>query len=71
MVTKGGMVMVTRLAGYKEGDDDGNSNYVGNGDGNNGGMHAKATKVMATAMAMTWTMAMATRVVGNEEGYGN
>jgi hypothetical protein len=33
MAKKGVMVMATRVVGYKKGDNDGNSNNVGNGDG--------------------------------------
>ncbi len=42
------------------------------GDGNEGGGQATATRAMAmtTATVMTWTIAKAMRLVGDEEGKG-
>jgi hypothetical protein len=42
------------------------------GNGDKGGGQVKATRAMATAMAMAtmWEMAMATRPAGDEEGRG-
>jgi hypothetical protein len=44
------MVTATRVAGNKEGDGDGNSMVLGNGDNNEGGWHATATRVTAKEM---------------------
>jgi hypothetical protein len=68
--TKGAMVMMTRVAGNKEGD--GDSNNVGNGNSNKGGRRVTATRAIAavTATATTWAMATMTRVAGNIEGNG-
>jgi hypothetical protein len=40
------------------------------GDGNEGGRQATATRVMATVTATMWAMTMATRLAGDKDGKG-
>ena len=44
--------------------------FGGKRDGNEGGRQLTATRTMAMVKAMTWLMAMVTRLAGNEEGKG-
>ncbi len=55
--------------GKRDGDDNkvGGQATASNGEG---GRRLMATMVMAAVTAMTWVMAMVTRLVGDEEGKG-
>ena len=59
------MTLATRVECDEESD-----GFGGKSDGNEGGRRLTATRVLATATAMTWLMVMVRRLVGDEEGKG-
>ena len=62
---KRAMALATRVECDKE-----SNGFGGKSNGNEGGRRLTATRVMSTAMAMTWVMVMVTRLAGNKEGKG-
>ena len=57
------------LAARVECDQESNG-FGGKSDGNEGGRHLMATRVMAMETATTWLMVTVTKLAGDEEGKG-
>ena len=62
---KGAMALAMRVECDKE-----SNGFGGKSDGNEVGRQLTVTRAMATVTAMTWVMAMVTRLAGGKEGKG-